>query len=118
MTTYHGVFNMRKKMQKTVHHQYEFTSTVPFKQDPRFHPSLKFDQRIFLSELLSLINKGGENEYKFTLRDLGNIFGISHETIRKWMNKLEDLNIIETYSKNETVNQYTRTRKCYVREKK
>ena len=118
MTRYHGVLNMRKKVQKFVHHQYEFNSTVHLKDDPRFHPSLRFDQRIFLAELLSLINKDGKNEYKFTLRDLGSLFGISHETIRNWMNKLENLKIIETYSKNETVNSYTRPRKCYVREKK
>lgn len=104
-------------MQKFVHHQYEFKSILPLKEDPRFHPALKQHQREFVSELLSLINKDEANEYKFTLRGLSSIFGLSYETVRQWINKLEYLEIIETYSKKEPTKTFSRRRKCYMRKK-
>jgi len=64
----------------------------------RFHPELTFGEKLFISEIYCIGEKGKIN---FSYRRLSKIFNVSHQTIINWIKKLKDLDMIEVIPDSE-----------------
>ena len=64
-------------------------TTIPLHKSIRFHPDLTFGEMIFFSEIQS------KNTCPFSAKNLGNYFGVSHQTILNWVKKLVNLGLLE-----------------------
>ncbi len=66
--------------------------SVTMHKNIRFHPELTSGEKIFMSEIHSMSEKGRIN---FSSRHLSKVFNVSHQTIINWIKKLSDLDLIE-----------------------
>lgn len=65
---------------------YQPEKTILFSKEIRFHPELTSGEKIFLAEIQSMTKANGR--HPFSCKDLGEIFGVSHQTIANWVKKL------------------------------
>lgn len=70
-------------------------TTIPFHKDIRFHTDLSFGEKMFFAEIKSLAEKNEKGTFPYSSRQLGEFFGVSHQTILNWIRKLEKLNLLE-----------------------
>lgn len=66
--------------------------TITMHKNIRFHPELTSGERLFMSEIYCMSEKGRIN---FSSRYLSKVFNVSHQTIINWIKKLADLDMIE-----------------------
>jgi len=66
--------------------------TITMHKNIRFHPELTSGEKLFMSEIHCMSEKGKIN---FSSRHLSKVFNVSHQTIINWINKLSDLDLIE-----------------------
>lgn len=50
---------------------------------------------MFLAEIQSIISRNEKKRLHYSLRDLSESFGVSHQTIKNWIRKLVKLEILE-----------------------
>ncbi len=63
-------------------------------KDLRFHPELTFGEKMFLAEIQSILSKQDTRKIHYSLRDLSDFFGVSHQTIKNWIRKLVSLELL------------------------
>lgn len=61
-------------------------------KDIRFDRDLSFGERLFLAEICSISQT---SKCDYSSRHLGKIFGVSHQTILNWIEKLVEKDYIE-----------------------
>jgi len=72
---------------------YNPSEAILFKKEVRFHPNLTFGERVFLAEVQSLTKDG--QKYPFSCKNLGEVFGVSHQTISNWVKKLVRMGLVD-----------------------
>ena len=72
--------------------EYSTKTEIPLHKDIRFHPSLTFGEKMFYAEIKSMSNR---KICPFSSKKLGELFGVSHQTILNWVNKLIELDLLE-----------------------
>lgn len=81
-------------------------------KDIRFHPELTFGEKMFFAEIQSLAQQNEKKRFPFSARKLSTLFGVSHQTIQNWINKLVDLDLLEVGIdyKNHECRQFLKTK--------
>lgn len=72
--------------------EYATKTEIPLHKHIRFHPSLTFGEKMFYAEIKSMSNR---KICPFSSKKLGELFGVSHQTILNWVNKLIELDLLE-----------------------
>lgn len=65
---------------------------IPFHKDVRFNKNLTFGERVFLSEIYARAKNG---VCPFSLNGYKNLFQVTYPTLKNWIKKLVQLNLIE-----------------------
>jgi DNA-binding MarR family transcriptional regulator len=82
-------------VQNTAIGLFEPENNIIFHKDLRFHPELTFGEKMFLAEIQSITSKRETKRLNYSLRDLSELFGVSHQTIKNWIRKLVKLELLE-----------------------
>lgn len=64
----------------------------------RYNPMLTFGEKIFLSELKTVISQSEKKRFPYTLRSLSQVFCASHQTVKNWVQKLIRLELLQVIS--------------------
>lgn len=77
--------------------EYVPSETIQFPSQIRFHSNLNFGEKVFLAEIQDMSARG--NPPVLSSRALSKMFGVSHQTILNWVNKLTSMGFLEVECK-------------------
>jgi predicted AAA+ superfamily ATPase len=72
--------------------EYTPQTIISLHKDIRFHPELTSGEKMFYAEIDSMSRN---SKCVFSSRKLSKFFGVSHQTIINWVNKLVGLDLLE-----------------------
>jgi DNA-binding MarR family transcriptional regulator len=75
-----------------ISNQYQPEKTIQFPKEIRFNADLTFGERLYLAELKYMTREG---KYPFSCKNLGTLFGVSHQTISTWTKNLVKMGFVD-----------------------
>jgi DNA-binding MarR family transcriptional regulator len=72
---------------------YKPQKTIEFTEDVRFNNELTFGERILLAEIKSMTRH--QKCPLFSHKILGNVLGVSPQTVKNWLTKLVKLGLVQ-----------------------